>query len=144
MQKALAEETKKREVQAERLREERGQKYEQIDLICRLRNELTEKDKIIKRLTSEKEQLIKTFGECQAEATKALFENDKEIERLKSYISAMTVTMHNSEEATRAEAIREFAERLKETKFKHGSDYMVYAENIDVIVKEMEVGDKNG
>ena len=37
----------------------------------------------------------------------------------------------------RAESIKEFAERLKETKFKHGSDYFVYAENIDNLVKEM-------
>lgn len=37
----------------------------------------------------------------------------------------------------RDKAIKEFAERLKETKFKHGSDYFVYAENIDNLVKEM-------
>ena len=28
----------------------------------------------------------------------------------------------------RAEAIKEFAERLKETKFKHDNDYIIYAE----------------
>lgn len=43
-------------------------------------------------------------------------------------------------EKAKAEAVKEFAERLKETKFKHGSDYMIYAENIDIIKKEM-VGD---
>ena len=40
----------------------------------------------------------------------------------------------------RSEAIKEFAERLKETKFKHGNDFMVYADSIDTLVKEM-VGD---
>lgn len=39
--------------------------------------------------------------------------------------------------ARRAEAIKEFAERLKDTKFKHGNDYIIYAENIDNLVKEM-------
>jgi hypothetical protein len=40
----------------------------------------------------------------------------------------------------RAEAIKEFAERLKDTKFKHGNDYVIYAENIDNLVKEMTEG----
>ena len=40
----------------------------------------------------------------------------------------------------RSEAIKEFAERLKETKVKHGNDFMVYADNIDTLVKKM-VGD---
>ena len=37
----------------------------------------------------------------------------------------------------KAEAINEFAERLKDTKFKHGTDFIVYADNIDNLVKEM-------
>ena len=45
-----------------------------------------------------------------------------------------------AKEVVKVEAVREFAERLKETKFKHYNDYIVYSENIDVLVKEM-VGD---
>lgn len=63
LQKALAEETKKREVQAERLREEREQKYEQIDLICRLRNEIAEKDRKIDDLKVEN-QSLRTAANC--------------------------------------------------------------------------------
>lgn len=42
----------------------------------------------------------------------------------------------------RKNAVREFAERLEETKFKIGSNYFIYADNIKVVVKEM-VGEKN-
>lgn len=173
LQKALDKEIKNREIQAERLREERGQKYEQIDLICRLRNELAEKDREVSvlnsdlkllrndydylkkkldetiernkrlrdkvvRLTAEKDSLIKTFGECQAEATKALVDKDKEIERLKNNISAMAVTMRNCAKATRAEAIKEFAERLKQ-RCSANSDinYYILKKLVDNLVKEM-------
>ena len=37
-----------------------------------------------------------------------------------------------------SEAVKKFAERLKNTKFKHGNDYIIYAENIDHLVKETE------
>lgn len=33
--------------------------------------------------------------------------------------------------------IREFKKRLKETKIKHGNDYIIYAENIDVVAKKL-------
>ena len=56
-----------------------------------LQKALAEKDRIIKRLTDEKDQLIKTFGECQAEATKALAEKDKEIKRLKNNVFCSVV-----------------------------------------------------
>ena len=49
-----------------------------------LQKALAEKDREVERLTIEKEQLIKTFGECQAEAARALVEKDKEIEMLKN------------------------------------------------------------
>lgn len=42
----------------------------------------------------------------------------------------------------KSEAVKEFAERLKETKFKHGNDHIIYADNIDTLLKEM-VGDNN-
>lgn len=108
-----------------------------------LQKALADKDRIIKRLTDEKDQLIKTFGECQAEATRALAEKDKEIKRLKNNISAMAVTMRNCAKATRAEAIRAFAERLKaEQSFYDGQETRVYLteKDLDNLVKEM-VGD---
>ena len=40
----------------------------------------------------------------------------------------------------KSEARKDLAERLNDTKFKHGSDYMIYADNIDTIVKEIENG----
>ena len=94
------------------------------------------RDKVV-GLTAEKDRLIETFGECQAEATKALAEKDKEIKRLNNNISAMAVTMHNCAKATRAEAIRAFAERLK-TELSFGK--YIQADQIDNLVKEM-VGD---
>ena len=35
------------------------------------------------------------------------------------------------------DGVKEFKEKLKETKFKYGNDYIVYAKNIDVIADEM-------
>lgn len=106
-----------------------------------LQKALAKKDREVERLTAEKEQLIKTFGECQAEATKALVDKDKEIERLKNNISAMAVTMRNCAKATRAEAIRAFAERLKE-QYEIWDDDECYFDyvttgQIDNLVKEM-------
>ena len=106
-----------------------------------LQKALAEKDREIERITAEKNQLIKTFGECQAEATKALVDKDKEIERLKNNISAMAVTMRNCAKATRAEAIRAFAERLKE-QYEIWDDDECYFDyvttgQIDNLVKEM-------
>ena len=49
--------------------------------------------------------------------------------------AAVSYSIHYN--TARAEAIKEFAERLKETKFKHDNDYIIYAKNIDVLVKEM-------
>lgn len=103
-----------------------------------LQKALAEKGREIERLTAEKDQLIKTFGECQAEATKALVDKDKEIERLKNNISAMAVTMRNCAKATRAEAIRAFAERLKQ-RCSANSDinYYILKKLVDNLVKEM-------
>ena len=47
------------------------------------------RDKVV-GLTAEKEQLIKTFSECQTEAARALVEKDKEIERLKNELRYLT------------------------------------------------------
>ena len=68
-----------------------------------------------------------------------------EIERLNEYISRCK----SGEEywvkcllERPNEAIKEFAERLNDTKFWNGNEYVIYADNIDVLVKEM-VGDDN-
>lgn len=66
-----------------------------------------------------------------------------EIERLTEYnenLQTANTALSNEILEAKLEAVREFAERLKETKFKHDNDYIIYAENIDVLVKEM-VGD---
>lgn len=66
-----------------------------------------------------------------------------EIERLTEYnenLQTANTALSNEILEAKLEAAREFAERLKETKFKHDNDYIIYAENIDVLVKEM-VGD---
>lgn len=66
-----------------------------------------------------------------------------EIERLTEYnenLQTSNTALSNEILEAKLEAVREFAERLKETKFKHDNDYIIYAENIDVLVKEM-VGD---
>lgn len=105
-----------------------------------LQKALAEKDREVERLTAEKDQLIKTFGECQAEATKALVDKDKEIERLKNNISAMAVTMRNCAKATRAEAIRAFVKRLKRECLIDRGYEILHEGTIDNLVKEM-VGD---
>lgn len=109
-----------------------------------LQKALAEKDREVERLTAEKDQLIKTFGECQAEAAKEILKNEKEIERLNNNISAMAITMHNCAKATRAEAIRVFAERLKSllalNKQVSNESFYYITTDIDNLVKEM-VGD---
>lgn len=49
--------------------------------------------------------------------------------------AANSYKIHYNE--ARAESVKEFAERLEATKFKHGNDYIIYAANIDVLMKEM-------
>ena len=64
-----------------------------------------------------------------------------EIKRLKNDISAMLVTLRNSAKATRNEAIKEFAERLKkETLSDRGYDILQQG-TIDNLLKEM-VGER--
>lgn len=73
-----------------------------------------------------------------------------EIERLKCEMGkllpkdcpyAMQAEVSNKLEVQiKSEAVKEFAERLKETKFKQGNDYIIYASNIDILAEEM-VGD---
>ena len=61
------------------------------------------------------------------------------IERLKKYDEERDIRLHaRLTEQARAEAIKEFAERLKAEKFPH-TDFgeLVYVEDIDNLVKEM-------
>lgn len=54
-----------------------------------IKNNISLKETVL-RLTAEKDQLIKTSGECQTEAARALVEKDKEIERLKNELRYLT------------------------------------------------------
>ena len=65
-----------------------------------------------------------------------------EIKRLKNDISAMLVTLHNSAKATRNEAIKEFADRLKQKSeyYENGQGWegkICYDDDIDKLLKEM-------
>ena len=65
-----------------------------------------------------------------------------EIKRLKNDISAMLVTLRNSAKATRNEAIKEFAYRLKQKSeyYENGQGWegrICYEDDIDKLVKEM-------
>jgi hypothetical protein len=40
----------------------------------------------------------------------------------------------------KAEAITEFEERLNDTKFKQGNDYIIYADNVSTVAKELKEG----
>ena len=59
-----------------------------------------------------------------------------EIKTLTNNLEAMAVTMRNSAKATRQEAVKAFAERLKEKKRKLDR-FILYDEDIDNLVKEM-------
>ncbi len=66
---------------------------------------------------------------------------ETENERLNNNISAMAITLRNSAKETKAEARKEFAERLKE-KHKHNKTSVVSLvtvfDNINNLLKEME------
>lgn len=78
----------------------------------------------------------KCIAKIMKDSIDLIIRQKAEIERLNYESLQMVASIKN----LRAEAVKEFAERLKETKFKHGNDFMVYADNIDTLVKEM-VGD---
>ena len=123
-------------------------------------------NEIIKALECCKKRTV--FEECPVECPMYKFDGDcfdlmqidildlinrqkAEIERLNNNISAMAITLSNSAKGTRAEAIKEFAERLKEEINKsldeywngNGGGYYLAEDvhfDIDFLVKEM-VGD---
>ena len=94
-------------------------------------------------INRQQEQLEATIA-GQETLQKALAKKDREVERLNNNISAMAVTMHNCAKATRAEAIRAFAERLKSllalNKQVSNESFYYITTDIDNLVKEM-VGD---
>lgn len=59
-----------------------------------------------------------------------------EIEKLNYENLKMIASIKN----LKADAVKEFVERLDDTKFKIGNDYVIYADNVQTIKKEM-VGD---
>ena len=65
-----------------------------------------------------------------------------EIERLNNNISAMATTLINSAQATRNEAIKEFAERLKEQAKANEWNGTICGLDIDRLEKEMVGEDK--
>ena len=99
-----------------------------LDLINRQKAE-------IERLQKAK-YIYSTVDYCAEDLDKAL----KEIEVYKNNLEAMAKTMHNSAKFTRAEAITEFAERLKEYLddfFNSGEDALLdTVDMIDQIAKE--------
>ena len=47
---------------------------------------------------------------------------------------------HWCTDKTRADTVKKMQEKLSDTKFKFGSDYYIYANNVDVIAKELLEG----
>lgn len=95
----------------------------------------------IKQLKDSIEHLVADVNETEAalvSAKKQITRQQAEIEQLHKQREFRREYLGYFPKLERAEAVREFAERLKNTKFKHGNDYIIYAENIDNIVKEME------
>jgi predicted transcriptional regulator len=63
-----------------------------------------------------------------------------EIERLQGLLSEWKTEAYklsDSIDNIKSEAIKEVLDKLKDTKIKFGDEYMIYADNIDVIEKEM-------
>lgn len=114
LQKDLDKEIKRREVQTERLREEREQKYEQIDLICGLRNELAEKDKELIRLNKEVDRLSQyvLYNEEYINDHYWDFCSIAGCERVSN--DCWKTCPYSRYSKVKSKIIKEFAERLKE------------------------------
>lgn len=87
-----------------------------------------------------------SFSNCTSELAKetlALFDRlQEEIERLKYLLDYEEKKYDLCAKRFFKEGVKEFAEELLETKFKHGNEYIIYAENIYTILKEMVGEDK--
>ena len=101
-----------------------GERFEDKGLCCLFKDALD----LINRQKAE----IKELNEKNVTELSLIGFQKEEIERI---ILEATEEYKNR---IRAEAITEFAERLFDTKFKIGNDYVIYAENIDIIAKEMK------
>ena len=69
--------------------------------------------------------------ELNRKALALIISQQAEIERLKienQSLRSAAVSYKIHDNKARAEAIKEFGEGLKETKFKHDNDYIIYAE----------------
>lgn len=111
-----------------------------------LQKALAKKEREIERLTAEKERLIKTFGECQTEATKALDGNDREIERMKNELfclanehDSISDCINEAVKKARAEVIRGFGKRLKDvwSDNDYDSPDIDFDYFVDTVIKEM-------
>lgn len=102
LQKALDKEVKRREIQADRLKEERNQKYKQADMLCKLRNELAEKNAEIEGFN----QIETTINAFWCELQKLSLVKGKEtptLEELLEYI-----------EQVKAETVKEFVDKISQ------------------------------
>lgn len=94
---------------------------------------------LINRLQDEKQALINGQETLQ----NTIVEQKAEIERLKNNIDGLNIFTTNHMKIIRLQAVKEFAERLKEKKYKscdwsHGEHpYVVEECDIDNLVKEM-------
>ncbi len=123
---------------------------------------LSEKERIIKSIESEIHRAeyaetdyldcvevkdlklaLELIKDLQEENASLEAEVDKQYEQAKADIlgnmSDGGTSCHWCIEQHKLNAINEFAERLEKTKFKLGNDYFIYANNIQVIVKERYV-----
>ena len=125
---------------------------ESLNHINRLKTENENYSHNIKKLTEENMRLQKAkyifvnVDYCADDLEKALEENESlkaKIEQLNNNTFAMAITLSNSAKETRAEAIKEFAERFKNSLKGYGGLYCRTTMNvrIDNLVKEM-VGEK--
>jgi hypothetical protein len=89
---------------------------------------------IINRL----EARIGIYETCNARKDEAIKHLEAENERLKETLNIELENFATEyDNKIKAEAYKEFAERLNDTKIKIGNDYFVYADNISIIKKEL-------
>lgn len=89
---------------------------------CELGKEITRLHKRIDRLKKQNEKWEETCTELSQCCTKLETLYHVECKRV---------------DTVRADTVRKMQERLNDTKFKIGSDYYIYANNVDVIAKEL-------
>ena len=125
------------EVQAERLREERGQKYEQIELICSLRNKLAEKDKELIRLNKEVDRLSQyvLYNEEYINDHYWDFCSIAGCERVSN--DCWKTCPYSRYSKVKSKIIKEFAEMLKKECLIDRGYEILHEGTVDNLVKEM-------